>query len=123
VHVAKLFKSQMTQFRLDSSLTRFYLCWNFKKICGTRNRVGIGLSYRPARLHRLSELIVVLLGSLSDLMSQGPQGHAKSLCAEVRRLNGMFHNSVAIVPFVPVPLCGINSASLVMGIMDVTDHG
>jgi hypothetical protein len=24
---------------------------------GARNRVGIGLSYRPARLHRLAELI------------------------------------------------------------------
>jgi hypothetical protein len=24
---------------------------------GARNRVGIGLSYRPARLHRLTELV------------------------------------------------------------------
>jgi hypothetical protein len=71
--------------------------------------------------HHVPEGSVVLLGSLSDLMSQGPQGHAKSLCAEVRRLNGMFHNSVSIVPFVPAPLCGTNSASLIMGIMDVTD--
>jgi hypothetical protein len=71
--------------------------------------------------HHVPEGSVILLGSLSDLMSQGPQGHAKSLCAEVRRLNGMFHNSVSIVPFVPVPLFGTNSASLVMGIMDITD--
>jgi hypothetical protein len=28
----------------------------FKQSMGARNRVGIGLSYRPARLHRLSEL-------------------------------------------------------------------
>jgi hypothetical protein len=29
----------------------------FKQSIGARNRVGIGLSYRPARLHRLAELI------------------------------------------------------------------
>ncbi len=31
---------------------------------GSRNRVGIGLSYRPARLHRLVESIPGLLKSL-----------------------------------------------------------
>jgi hypothetical protein len=31
---------------------------------GARNRVGIGLSYWPARLHRLAELIPGLLKSL-----------------------------------------------------------
>ncbi len=38
----------------------------FKQSMGARNRVGIGLSYRPARLHRLAELIPWnrLLGSL-----------------------------------------------------------
>jgi hypothetical protein len=30
---------------------------------GARNRVGIGLSYRPARLHRLAESIPLLLKS------------------------------------------------------------
>ncbi len=29
----------------------------FKKSMGPRNRGGIGLSYRPARLHRLAEFI------------------------------------------------------------------
>jgi hypothetical protein len=29
----------------------------FKKSMGARNREGIGLSYRPARLHRLAEFI------------------------------------------------------------------
>jgi hypothetical protein len=28
-----------------------------KKSMGARHRVGIGLSYRPARLHRLAELM------------------------------------------------------------------
>ncbi len=29
----------------------------FKQSMGARDRVGIGLSYRPARLHRLAEFI------------------------------------------------------------------
>jgi hypothetical protein len=29
----------------------------FKQYMGARHRVGIGLSYRPARLHRLAEFI------------------------------------------------------------------
>ncbi len=29
----------------------------FKQSMGARNQVGIGLSYRPARLHRLVEFI------------------------------------------------------------------
>ncbi len=33
------------------------LSWNFKKSMGARHRGGIGLSYRPARLHRLAEFI------------------------------------------------------------------
>jgi hypothetical protein len=33
------------------------LCWNFKHSMGARNRGGIGLSFRPARLHRLAEFM------------------------------------------------------------------
>ncbi len=34
------------------------LCWNFfKQSIGARNRAGIGLSDRPARLHSLAELV------------------------------------------------------------------
>ncbi len=29
----------------------------FKQSMGARNRVGIGLSYRPAKLHSLAELV------------------------------------------------------------------
>ncbi len=29
----------------------------FKESMGTRNQGGIGLSYRPARLHRLAEFV------------------------------------------------------------------
>ncbi len=31
------------------------LCWNLEQSVGARNRVGIWLLYRPARLHRLAE--------------------------------------------------------------------
>ncbi len=43
--------------------------WNFKQSLGARNRVGIGLSNRPARLHRLAELISLesSLGLLKSL--------------------------------------------------------
>jgi hypothetical protein len=39
---------------------------NVKQSMGARNRVGIGLSYRPARVHGLAELIPLnrFLGSL-----------------------------------------------------------
>ncbi len=30
---------------------------NFKQLMGVRNRLGIGLSYRTARLHSLAELV------------------------------------------------------------------
>jgi hypothetical protein len=34
------------------------LCWNFQTIYGGyRNRIGIGLSYRPAKLHNLAESV------------------------------------------------------------------
>ncbi len=38
----------------------------FKKSMGARHRVGIGLSYRPARLHGLAEFIPwnLFLGSI-----------------------------------------------------------
>jgi hypothetical protein len=36
----------------------------FKQSMGAWNRVGIGISYRPARLHRLAELIPGLHKSL-----------------------------------------------------------
>ncbi len=39
------------------SLVGLYRAGNFKESMGARNRRGIGLSYRPARLHRLAEFI------------------------------------------------------------------
>jgi hypothetical protein len=34
-----------------------YCAGSFKQSVGDRNRVGIALSYRPARLHSLAELV------------------------------------------------------------------
>jgi hypothetical protein len=58
-------------------------------------------------------------------------GHCLISCLKARRAmskvsvpryaGGMFHNSVSIVPFVPLPLHGTNSVSLVMGMIDVTE--
>ncbi len=41
--------------KMDSALE--YMAGIFKQSMRARTRVGIGLSYRPARLHRLAELI------------------------------------------------------------------
>ncbi len=45
---------------------------SFKKSMGARHRVGIGLSYRPARLHRLAELTPWnrFLGSIKVLKNE-----------------------------------------------------
>jgi hypothetical protein len=40
----------------------------FKQSVGVRNRVGIGLSYRSARLKRLAELIPCLAYSLESIL-------------------------------------------------------
>jgi hypothetical protein len=45
--VARFFIGKITQPRLR----------NFETIYGARTRVGIGWSYRPARLHMLADLI------------------------------------------------------------------
>ncbi len=47
----------------------YYVAWRssagiLEQPMGTRNRVGIGLSYRDARLHRLAESIPGLLKSI-----------------------------------------------------------
>jgi hypothetical protein len=39
----------------------------FKPSMGARNRVGIGLSYRPARLHSLAELCQIWSGNFSSI--------------------------------------------------------
>jgi hypothetical protein len=57
----------------------------FKQSVGARNRLGIGLSYRPSRLHRMVELIPwnLFLGSLKvknsgSVSSTVPYTYAKS---------------------------------------------
>ncbi len=52
---AKLLYKYLFDTALQRSLVRPVL--EFETIYGYRNRVGIRLSYGPARLHRLAELI------------------------------------------------------------------
>jgi hypothetical protein len=50
----------------DEILKKLFCTGILNKSTGARNLVGVGLSYRPARLHRLAELIPLnrFLGSL-----------------------------------------------------------
>jgi hypothetical protein len=52
----------------------------FKEFMGARNRGGIGLSYRPARLHRLAEFILRnrFLGSI-NVYKYGLSSHLQLL--------------------------------------------
>ncbi len=60
-HTAKdAFSETASLFRLSPhfpSPAIMYRAEIFKKSMGARNRVGIGLSYRPTRLHKLAESI------------------------------------------------------------------
>jgi hypothetical protein len=60
---------------------------------GARNRVGIGLSYRPARLHRLAEFIPGnrFLGSLKTGFDRSILRHSRIWAAAVKAmLNKLF---------------------------------
>ncbi len=52
VHLLFIFVWPVTEFREALTVLEF-----LNNLWGARNRVGIGLSYRPARLHRLTKLI------------------------------------------------------------------
>ncbi len=51
--------SPLPQYRLScrGNMKNSTWAWILKKSMGARHRVGIGLSYRPAKLHRLAELM------------------------------------------------------------------
>jgi hypothetical protein len=42
---------------MDSGITAVLSAGILEQSMGARNRIGIGLSYRPARLHKLAESI------------------------------------------------------------------
>jgi hypothetical protein len=55
------------------------LCWNFETIYGGyRNRVGIGLPYRPARLHRVG-----VIDSLESILGLLESLKIRALCTEL----------------------------------------
>jgi hypothetical protein len=73
--LSSLLSFHLTRVRNEdqTSCCRWNLCLKFFfKSLEARNRVGIGLSYRPARLHRLAESIPGLLKSfkIPDLVYQ-----------------------------------------------------
>jgi hypothetical protein len=63
-HAANIFSNQI---RKNNRYT-VHCAGIFKQSMGARNRVGIGLSYRPARLHSLVELLISSLESILLLL-------------------------------------------------------
>ncbi len=61
------------------------LSWIFKKSMGARNRGGRGLSYRPARLHRLAEFIPWTAISLTLSTIQSSQNVFDAVKASERK--------------------------------------
>jgi hypothetical protein len=51
-----IFKLFNRELLMQEPIEREHSAEIFKQSMGARNRVGIGLSYRPARLHSLAEL-------------------------------------------------------------------
>ncbi len=76
VLVGSLIVSSIRRLSLcvPNSATEYCCAGIFKQIMGARNRVGIGLSYRPARLHSLAELVPwnLYLGLLKSLKIRAP---------------------------------------------------
>jgi hypothetical protein len=60
---------------------------------GARNRIGIGLSYRPVRLHRLAESIPGLLVIKSSKILVPSQFFARSLCLPKLQRHTVIHDS------------------------------
>ncbi len=52
-----LFKHTVSVEYVQSTFDIHTCAGIFKQSMGARNRVGIGLSYRPVRLHSLAELV------------------------------------------------------------------
>jgi hypothetical protein len=55
--IKEQFPAGVPPFLIQGCRQEAYRAGIFKKSMGAKNRGGIGLSYRPARLHRLAEFI------------------------------------------------------------------
>jgi hypothetical protein len=62
---------------------------------GARNRVGIGLSYRTAGLHRLAESILKIFTKTCELYALNPQSIHRVAIADFWRTS---HHDVKISP-------------------------
>jgi hypothetical protein len=63
---------------------------------------------------------IILLGSLTNLMSEGLAKYVERTVNEVRRFNSMFKGSVTVMPFAPPPLCGISDPETVRSLFDLS---
>jgi len=75
--------------------------------------------------HTLSDLSlppgsILLLGSLTNLMSEGLVMYTERVVNEVRRFNAMFKGAATVVPFAPPPLCGISDPETIRSLFDLT---
>jgi hypothetical protein len=62
---------------------------------------------------------VILLGSLAQLADLGTELYAQELVRILSDLNGKLGAGVSIVPYIPVPIAGIQSAELVARLADL----
>ena len=53
-------------------------------------------------------------------MEEGLVGYAKCLGAEFRRFSKLFDYTVHVIPFIPLPYCGINDPDLVCNMYHIT---
>ncbi len=60
---------------------------------------------------------LLLIGSLSQLMHEGIAKNCKRVINEVKRFSAMFRGSVTVVPFAPMPLCGISDPAAIRALM------
>jgi hypothetical protein len=70
--------------------------------------------------HCVKEGSLILIGSITHLMEEGPVGYSKGLVTEFIRLSKMFKYTVHVVPFLPPPLSGTNDPELVRSMVDFT---
>jgi hypothetical protein len=63
---------------------------------------------------------ILLLGSLTNLMTEGLLMYIERAVNEVRRFNAMFKGAVTVLPFAPPPLCGISDPETIRSLFDLS---
>ncbi len=63
---------------------------------------------------------IILLGSLTNLMTEGLPMYIERAVNEVQRFNSMFQGTVTVLPFAPPPLCGISDPETIRSLFDLS---